>query len=354
MSLSEPSQTPIPSPRRRRWYSRVFWTASDVYSGGGALYLLLKLFFGDRLWPVAAFDNLAGWYLIPALPLLALAAWRRNWRSAAPLAIATAGFVWLFGDLFLPRVPPQTACASAGDGCVIRLKVMAFNLLGDARDYTARVDEIRRQDADIVAIEEYPQRAADQIAAALSDVYPYRVHYRDDIPGVGLISKYPIVSAENLAFGDDALLTHVRAVIDVNGVKLTVYVAHVSPPAFGRDEGAPTPYLVRGSADAAALAKLAAADAPALVMGDFNMADISDDYRVMQRAGLVDAFREGGYGFGATWPVSRRGRSANPIVRIDYIWHTGEFAVEKAWVGGPTGSDHLPVIAELVWKDGKK
>jgi endonuclease/exonuclease/phosphatase family metal-dependent hydrolase len=39
-----------------------------------------------------------------------------------------------------------------------------------------------------------------------------------------------------------------------------------------------------------------------------------------------------------------------PVVRIDYVWHTRHFIATRAWVGGRTGSDHLPVIAELAWR----
>jgi endonuclease/exonuclease/phosphatase (EEP) superfamily protein YafD len=39
--------------------------------------------------------------------------------------------------------------------------------------------------------------------------------------------------------------------------------------------------------------------------------------------------------------------------RIDYIWYTGDFRAARAWVGPDAGSDHLPVLAKLVWVMGE-
>jgi endonuclease/exonuclease/phosphatase (EEP) superfamily protein YafD len=36
-----------------------------------------------------------------------------------------------------------------------------------------------------------------------------------------------------------------------------------------------------------------------------------------------------------------------PILRVDYIWLSGELNSMGAWVGEDTGSDHLPVLARL-------
>jgi vancomycin resistance protein VanJ len=40
-----------------------------------------------------------------------------------------------------------------------------------------------------------------------------------------------------------------------------------------------------------------------------------------------------------------------PLVRIDYVWYTDDFRATRAWVGPDAGSDHLPVLAELVWEE---
>jgi endonuclease/exonuclease/phosphatase (EEP) superfamily protein YafD len=87
-------------------------------------------------------------------------------------------------------------------------------------------------------------------------------------------------------------------------------------------------------------------------MGDFNITDMSQVYRVLTGAGLKDTFREVGWGFGLTWPgrIQPPNEWFTPLVRLDYIWHTDEFHAESSWVGSHTASDHLPLIADFVYE----
>ena len=62
-------------------------------------------------------------------------------------------------------------------------------------------------------------------------------------------------------------------------------------------------------------------------------------------------YRDAGIGLGTTWPVLRSGwlgRLLPPLMRLDYIWHSAHFQVTDAQVGPALGSDHLPLIADLV------
>ena len=36
------------------------------------------------------------------------------------------------------------------------------------------------------------------------------------------------------------------------------------------------------------------------------------------------------------------------MLRVDYIWYTEPLHCLESWVGEDTGSDHLPVLAELI------
>ncbi len=81
------------------------------------------------------------------------------------------------------------------------------------------------------------------------------------------------------------------------------------------------------------------------------MTDQSENYARLVHAGLTDAFRAAGQGFGFTWPATLHDAylSPPPLARIDYIFHTPHFYPRRAWVGPAIGSDHLPVLAELAW-----
>ncbi len=178
----------------------------------------------------------------------------------------------------------------------------------------------------------------------LADVYPYRVFNPSVIIGKGVLSRYPIREDSGL-FTIATSMTHLRLVLDVDGRPLTVIVAHPPRPAFmqGRyviSPGTPT--------DIATLAQMAVQGAPAILLGDFNATDQNSTHATLEAAGLTDAFRAVGWGFGATFPANAR--PVPPLVRIDYVWTTGEISAMRAWVGPDAGSDHLPLLADLVWR----
>ena len=90
---------------------------------------------------------------------------------------------------------------------------------------------------------------------------------------------------------------------------------------------------------------------PFLLVGDFNMSDASLIYADIA-AKLGDAWRDAGVGAGRTWPVADVigwPRVIQPLLRIDYIWHSAELRAVAATVGAAIGSDHLPVKAVLEW-----
>jgi endonuclease/exonuclease/phosphatase (EEP) superfamily protein YafD len=89
---------------------------------------------------------------------------------------------------------------------------------------------------------------------------------------------------------------------------------------------------------------------PYIVAGDFNTSDQSLIYpRIASLMG--DSFREAGFGFGTSWPVSAAQRETfgflPPLVRIDYIWHSRDWVATQAAQGPPLGSDHLALTATL-------
>jgi len=80
---------------------------------------------------------------------------------------------------------------------------------------------------------------------------------------------------------------------------------------------------------------------PTVVAGDFNLPIESAIFR-RHWGDLRDAFSRAGIGTGYTKHTSHWG------VRIDHILTTSEIGAHRAFVGSDVGSDHLPLIADLV------
>jgi len=204
----------------------------------------------------------------------------------------------------------------------------------------------------IVVFEELPRAQAHRLHRALDDAYPEAAFFADGNEGRGILSRYPIHEVEvlEIAIGRPDC----RAEIMVDGVRLTVIVAHPRPQRITRsgllfDFPSRRQFL--------RLARIARDAAPAVLLGDFNMSPRHPGYARIRDLGLVDAWAERGVGRGLTFPTrigSVRGASEGlarrrvvPVVRFDYIWCTPDISVDAAWIGPDAGSDHAPVSARL-------
>ncbi|NDJ75372.1 MAG: hypothetical protein GYB65_03860 [Chloroflexi bacterium] len=323
----------------------IFQAGSIVYALVVNGYLLVRLTLGER-WPwVALANNFAPWLALGGLLLGALCLFARRRWLLVPLhvPIILAFGVW-YGALFWPsRVANDVQAENSP-----RLVAATYNILSARSEPTRVVHVIAGLDADIIGLQELGPAHADLIAHDLAAEYPYQaLHPQLPVRGVGLLSRYPIINQYVLPYPFGML--HMRATLDVNGLPVTVYVAHPPPPGNALS---PLTYDDdRRNREITVLREdyLQAEEGPLLVLGDFNMTDQSDAYRAMDR-GLDDAFREVGQGLGLTWPILRDNppRLLPPLLRIDYIWYDTAFIALDAWVVRDNGgSDHRPVVAEL-------
>jgi len=220
------------------------------------------------------------------------------------------------------------------------------------------VEAVIASDADIVAMQELNQRQAAFLRSALADHYPERYSFGDSFEGKGLFSRFPVVAAEplNLVAGRPDVI----ALLDIAGQQVTVFVAHPRPPRLGRHG---IVFAHRSRRHIVQLGQRLRDASPAIMLGDFNMTPRHAAHARFRRLGLHDAFGEAGESRGATFPIrlgpvhglgpmGMPGQPISrlplvPVVRYDYIWHTGEFETEAAWIGPDAGSDHLPVMAHL-------
>lgn len=93
---------------------------------------------------------------------------------------------------------------------------------------------------------------------------------------------------------------------------------------------------------------------PVIVAGDLNAPDASLACATLRGAGLHDAFAEGGKGYGFTYGhllfKHRLPWLRVSWMRIDHIMVSNGFTTTRCWAGTGEGSDHRPVIADLVLK----
>ena len=261
--------------------------------------------------------------------------WRRRWVAWALVGMVGAGL--------LSGIAPSRAAAPMGSTAT--MLVMTYNLGNGLAKPAALATMLHETDADIVALVELTTEVAEALAPAVADRYPYQALFGGGIPGKGLLSRYPIVAAESLdlAPGRPDLLAQLL----IDDRKVTVIVAHPAPPRWrgGLGTSAAT------HAQRARLLELTTTNEPLLLLGDFNMTDRQAAHRRIAATGLNDAFAAAGTGAGYTFPTRLGPAPLLPFMRLDYVWHSAHFETRAAWVGLNAGSDHLPVLARLDWRE---
>ncbi len=280
--------------------------------------------FPDAFGLALLFEAALPWLGVLAALLLIAALVRRAWLGI--LVSLAAVVAWSI--VFVPRILPLEPIAMVGSAETV--SVLSQNVrigAGDTDEARAAAEQLRGEDADLLALQEIAPDQRDTVAAALGESYPYEAHAST----VGLWSRYPILEAEPLDLGlgwDRAL----RASVQTPGGDTTVYVVHAASARIDghaqRDE-----MLTQ-------LAEVIRADgSPRIVtLGDFNAS--TDDRFFAPLAELLVEPRQSAGGFGFSWPAQF------PVVRLDHVLVRGFDARDMA-TQRLGDSDHLAVSAEL-------
>lgn len=234
--------------------------------------------------------------------------------------------------------------------------IMTCNVGNDRAAPEQLIPAVKNSRADVVGFQELSKSQSEALISNLGVEYPHQVTFPGGFAGKAILSKYPILDSEQLHLS--TVRPDLQASIDVNGTEVTFIVAHPPPP---RPHWRGFKFDRQTWQQITMLAKLAVENPPAVLFGDFNLADWWGEYAYLRSTGLKDAFVEGGMDRGHTLPKRvgpwKRLLTLNrllsslplfPMLRVDYIWFTNPLLCNRAWVGQDTGSDHLPVLAELV------
>ncbi len=335
----------------RRLARRVLGVAAWCY----LLMLLgawaLLYFGGDRWWFATVMLFAPRWiYGVPLpvmLPLMPLAGPRG-------IAVLLASGAVLLGPIMGLCLPWQAAGA-AGDGRALR--VLTANVHGTAFYPTALRLLMEQASPDVVAFQEFP---GDE-HKLLDKVLPtgWHVHRTGQLV---VASRWPISRVEphlRQPSGRWPSPNALYCVVESPFGPVGVCCVHLHSPQSGLAHVLDRTTLVRPGrsgplvelierrrqeADDVA-GWLARFDAPCIVAGDLNMPVDSVIYRTAWGA-YRNAFCQAGLGFGATKRTPVLGWEYG--LRIDHVLLGGHWRAHHAWVAPSIGSDHLPLVAEVV------
>ncbi len=294
--------------------------------------------FGERWWIADLFAHFRYHYALGAL-LLAGAALALGRRVAGLAAACLVG-----AQIWAIAAPPRTpAVERAAAGTPLR--VMSVNVLVVNPRHDDVVRAVERAAPDIVALQEISRTwhpVIERLARTLPHVAPadWRTQPSDNI----LLSRHPIVESRvAIPPGPMRWYAHVEATIDAGGRRLRVFVVHPPLPA------GPLLTDVR-QAHLDYYARVAAANAlPLLIVGDFNITPYSPRFRALLRDGGL-RYVHLGWAWPRSWPSYNRGSYQRYVrgFQIDHVLTSRHFAVLGARAAEDVGSDHYPVVADLL------
>ncbi len=252
-----------------------------------------------------------------------------DWIAAALSAAVAAYWSW--------RLWPRRSASEATEAEPL-LRLVSANLLHENTDFERMVQGIGAIDADVIVLSETTMAARDRFRP-LETRFPHALDTcaADSLYGIVILSKFPLTRRSG-GIGEDPLPRHLAADLMVGGRGITLVAIHpTNPLRISRAQRIPGEFE-----SVAALCRAALEDL--VLVGDCNAAGWSRYLRDLERDASLSNDRR----LRPSWPVWLPSLVRLPL---DHVWVRGRVALLNAELGPKFGSDHLPLIAELGWRD---
>jgi endonuclease/exonuclease/phosphatase (EEP) superfamily protein YafD len=259
----------------------------------------------------------------PAWALLALAVAGYSAMCAAP-ALATH-------PVALPHVAGEPA-----SGDPVRLRIVSINVFYANDDHATVIDFLRREKPDAVSLMEMDAGWRKSLEPLLKD-FPHRYQTTGTGGrGITLWSRLPMKDAAVLPIGVRAEPA-IAATLDVQGREVRVFAVHTTWPMAPASAGRRNEQLERLAEQARSVTL------PLVVVGDLNITPFSPFFKKLLADGGLRSGSEG-FGWQATWPTFMPPAG----IQIDHALVNSRVTVEHFGKGTSIGSDHFPIVADLV------
>lgn len=237
------------------------------------------------------------------------------------------------------RVHPATIEAAAPSSAGrVPLRIASANVLFLNSDYAAVTAWARRTRPDVLLFLEATAAWRSGLAP-LEAEYPY-VQYVTDRShhGLLLLSHWPLTDVVTRPATARQMRPVVFSTLTKDGARLRLAAMHATWPMH--------PSIARQrqrDLDALAAEASRRGPLPFVGVGDFNISPFSPHYQATLRAGgLRNA--AAGHGWQPTWPAMFL-----PLgIQIDHALVSPEVEVQAFHRGSPNGSDHMPIIVDVL------
>jgi endonuclease/exonuclease/phosphatase (EEP) superfamily protein YafD len=294
-----------------------------------------------RIWDFPRLQMAVLYVIIMAL-ILALVdhAWTR-WSVAGVLAVCVVYQLWWIVP-YLPFVPMQTQDATISDQNY-SIRILIANVLMTNRSSQQFLEIVRKASPDFLIIDEPDAWWAEQLRV-LDDSYPYSTkHPLENTYGMIVYSRLSMPRSE-VRFLLDKEIPSIHSLVRLrSGDVIEVIAVHPRPPlpAIDTDARDVELILVGRRAKESRYASI--------VAGDMNDVGWSQTTQLFQNvSGLLDPRR--GRRLYATY------HAAYSLLRypLDHLFHAVEFRLRHMEVLEHFGSDHLPLLLELMYEPARQ
>ncbi len=358
--------------RKKRKHSLLVGITSRAAMSVAAGLLFLSyasvLFNPASAWVMSLF----GLMFFPLLFInLALAVWALLRRSSAAAIPIVALLPALLVSGWYIQFSGSDLAPDDDDVKIVSYNVGRFSLYDGQMDRSECTDSVvallKRQQADIICIQEFFMKDPDKVKSFLRKSFPgyYEEYYvyptKNGCYGNVTLSRFPLVSKGKLDFEKSSNLALYCDCI-IRGVPLRIYNCHFQSYAISLShiaEGLKGDYkkmfldteekmkfsIIRRPQQVDAVMKdIENCPTGAIVTGDFNDTPMSYTYMRLKR-GRRDSFVDAGKGFGASFTYLR------PFLRIDYVLFPERFRAVSHKVLKARYSDHFPIVTEISLKE---
>ena len=285
-------------------------------------------FFGRFWWPLGLASELRlVWLEAGVAAVVVYGLGRRKMQCGLAVLVVLANGAVIGPCCFDPRDADL-----GGPG----LRLMVANVHTQNRAFDRLLALVRSEQPDLVVLEEVNQDWIHALAP-LRQEYRYHVEQpRDDNFGIALYSRRPLKRREIVYLGD-AEVPSVVATVELGGQPIQVLATHPLPPIGDMYWRLRNRQLRRAAEFARGL------PGAVVVLGDLNTTPWSYYFRrFLADSDLRDSRR--GFGLQISWP------SWCPWlgIPIDHCLVSESIAVRQRHVGQDIGSDHYPIVVDIV------
>ncbi|MGH9801995.1 MAG: endonuclease/exonuclease/phosphatase family protein [Blastocatellia bacterium] len=292
--------------------------------------LTFTAFFGSVYWMLELTTHFRFQYFALSFFFLLLFALLRMWRWAGVALLCLT----INGAFVVPWYLPSNSAHADGGGQKLRL--LLSNVLWDNTQHADVIELVRQEEPDLAFFQEVTPRWAKELEVLRSEFPDSRLHPNDEAGGMAVFSRLPFVRAE-LAPLAEYNGPAVIAQVNVGGRLISIVSVHAPPPG-GKLNFAHRTEILNQAAD-----YVNSLPEPKIVIGDLNITMWSPYYkRFVEKIGLVNV--RAGFGILPSWPTFLPPMS----IPIDQCLVSPGILVVNVRTGNRVGSDHLPLIVDLI------